>query len=261
MLTEPTLEKLNAMRLDAMATAWSEQQKSADAARLSFDERFGLLVDAQWLKRENRRLDRLLKEAKLKLSQACIEDIDYPARRELDRATVRGLATCRWVQEHHNVVITGATGTGKTFLACALAQQACRKGYRALYRRASRLFEELGLARADGSYSRLLGKLARMDVLVIDDWGLTPVRDPERSDLLEIMEDRYGSRSLIMTSQLPPERWHDHLGDPTLADAICDRVLHNAYRIRLKGPSRRKPEESGEKEESRSSRANRTGGS
>lgn len=261
MLTQPTLEKLNAMRLDAMAAAWTEQQKSTEAARLSFDERFGLLIDAEWLKRENRCLDRLLKEAKLKMSQACIEDIDYPARRELDRATIRSLATCRWVQEHHNVVITGATGTGKTFLACALAQQACRKRYRALYRRASRLFEELGLARADGSYTRLLGKLARMDVLVIDDWGLTPVRDPERSDLLEIMEDRYGSRSLIMTSQLPPERWHDHLGDPTLADAICDRILHNAHRIGLKGPSRRKPEESGKKEENGSSRANRTGGS
>ncbi|MBU4455783.1 IS21-like element helper ATPase IstB [Patescibacteria group bacterium] len=261
MLTEPTLEKLNAMRLEAMATAWMDQQKDPETSRLAFDERFGLLVDAEWLKRENRRLDRLLKEAKLKMSQACVEDIDYPARRELDRATIRSLATCRWVQEHHNIVVTGATGTGKTFLACALAQQSCRKGYRALYRRASRLFEELSLARADGSYTRLLGKLARMDVLVIDDWGLTPVRDPERSDLLEILEDRYGSRSTIMTSQLPPERWHDYLGDPTLADAICDRVLHNAYRIGLKGPSRRKPEESGKKEEGEPPRGSSAGGS
>lgn len=261
MLTEPTLEKLSAMRLNAMASAWTEQQKNAETTRLGFDERLGLLVDAEWLTRENRRLDRLLKEARLKISQACIEDIDYPARRELDRSLIRSLATCRWVQEHHNVAITGATGTGKTYIACALAQQACRKGYRTTYRRASRLFEELGLARADGTYKQLLGRLARLDVLLIDDWGLTPVRDPERSDLLEILEDRYGSRSTIMTSQLPPERWHDYLGDPTLADAICDRVLHNAHRIQLKGPSRRKPEESGKKEESGSPRANRTGGS
>jgi DNA replication protein DnaC len=245
MLMEPTVEKLNVMRLEAMASAWMEQQKNAETARLGFDERFGLLVDAEWLVRENRRMDRLLKEAKLKMSQACIEDIDYPARRELDRALIRTLATCRWVQEHQNVTITGATGTGKTFLACALAQQACRKGYRTIYRRASRLFEELGLARADGTYTRLLGKLARMDVLVIDDWALTPVRDPERSDLLEVLEDRYGSRSTIMTSQLPPERWHEYLADPTLADAICDRILHNAHRVPLKGPSRRKDQGKG----------------
>jgi DNA replication protein DnaC len=242
MLTEPTLDKLKGLRLDAMAAAWTAQQQSAENARLAFDERFGLLVDAEWLHRENKRLERLLKEAKFRLSQACVEDIDYPARRELDKATIRQLTTCRWVLEHHNVVVTGATGTGKTYIACALAQQACRKGFRAIYRRASRLFEELALARADGTYSRLLGKLARMDVLVIDDWGLTAVRDQERCDLLEIFEDRYGSRSTIMTSQLPPDRWHDHFGDPTLADAICDRLLHNAHRIALKGPSRRKEE-------------------
>lgn len=242
MLTEPTMEKLKALRLETMAGAWEKQHHDAEISTLTFDERLGLLVDAEWCERENRRLARCLKEAKLKMSQACVEDIDYAARRELDRATVRQLATCRWVQEHQNVILTGATGTGKTFIACALAQQACRKGFHALYRRASRLFDELALARADGTYVRLLGKIARTDVLVLDDWALTPPRDAERQDLLEILEDRHGSRSTIITSQLPPGKWHEYLADPTLADAICDRVLHNAHRLVLKGPSRRKEE-------------------
>jgi DNA replication protein DnaC len=240
MLTAPTADKLKALKLDALAAAWAVQQGDAALSQLGFDERFGLLVDAEWLARENKRLARALREAKLKLGQACLEAIDYPATRELDRALIRQLATCRWVAEHQTVLITGATGTGKSFLACALAHQACRQGYRALYRRASRLFHELALARADGTYARVLAKLARMDVLVLDDWALTPVQDPERRDLLEILEDRYGTRSTIVTSQLPPAHWHEALGDPTLADAICDRLLHNAHRLVLKGPSRRK---------------------
>ena len=240
MLTAPTIDKLQALKLTAMATAWTEQQQNVELTALGFDERFGLLVDAEWLARENKRLARALQEAKLKLPHACIEAIDYPARRELDKAVIRQLATCRWVQEHQAVLVTGPTGTGKSFIACALAQQACRKGYRAYYRRASRLFDDLRLARADGTYGRLLGKLARVDVLVLDDWGLAPVHDQERRDLLEILEDRYGTRSTIVTSQLPPTQWHDHIGDPTLADAICDRLLHNAHRLVVKGPSRRK---------------------
>jgi len=240
MLTAPTTEKLQALKLDALAAAWAAQQQDAALSQLSFDERFGLLVEAEWLARENKRLARALREAKLKLSQACLEAIDYPAPRELDRALLRQLATGRWIAEHQNVLITGATGVGKSFLACALAHQACRQGYRALYRRASRLFHELALARADGTYVRLLAKVARVDVFVLDDWALTPVQDPERRDLLELLEDRYGTRSTIVTSQLPPAHWHEHLGDPTLADAICDRLLHNAHRILLKGPSRRK---------------------
>ena len=244
LLTQPTLDKLRALKLEAMAQSWTAQQKDAEVSTLAFDERLGLLVDAEWLHRENKRLERCLKEARLKLSSACVEDIDYPARRDLDRALIRQLATCRWVVEHHNVLITGATGTGKTYIACALAQQACRQGYRAVYRRSSRLFDELALARADGTYGRLLGRIARTDVLVIDDWGLASPTEPERRDLLEIMEDRYATRSTIMTSQLPPTKWHDHLGEPTVADAICDRLLHNAHRIALKGPSRRKEKES-----------------
>lgn len=247
MLNEPTMDKLRTLRLDTFAAAWGEQHKNPEMAKLSFDERLGLLVDAECLARENKRLARLLKEAKLRLGQACVEDIDYPARRELDKAVIRQLATCRWVQEHQNVTVTGATGTGKTFIACALAQQACRKGYSAVYRRASRLFDELTLARADGSYVHLLAKLARVDVLVIDDWGLAPPRDQERRDLLEVFEDRYGQRSTIMTSQLPTKAWHEHLADQTLADAILDRLLNNAHKIVVKGPSRRKEKEETDK--------------
>jgi len=206
-----------------------------------------MLVDAQWMARENKRLARALKEAKLKLGNACVEGIDYPPRRELDKVQVRQLASCQWVAEHQNIAITGPTGTGKTYLACALAQQACRKGYRAIYRRATRLSDELTLVRADGTYAQLLGRFARADVLIIDDWGLAPVKDQERRDLLEVMEDRYGTRSTIMTSQLPTANWHDYLGNPNIADAICDRLLHNAHRLALKGPSRRKEDSATDK--------------
>ena len=240
MLSPPTMEQLQALKLAAMAAAWTAQQQEAAMSQLSFDERFGLLVDAEWLARENARMTRTLKAAKLKLSQACLEALDYPARRELDKALVRQLATGRWIAEHHHLLITGATGTGKTFVACALAHQACRQGYRALYWRVSRLFHALAIARADGTYTRLLAKLARVDVLLLDDFGLVPLQEPERRDLLEILEDRYGTRSTIITSQVPPAHWHEYLGDPTLADAICDRLLHNAHRLVLKGPSRRK---------------------
>lgn len=243
MLCEPTTEKLKAMRLDAMATTWTEQRGKPDVNRLAFDERFGMLVDAEWLHRENKRLAKALRDAKLKIASACVEDIDYPAKRELDKAQIRQLASCRWVAEHQNVLITGMTGTGKSYVACALAQQACRKGHRAIYRRASRLFAELALARADGTYTRLLAKIAKADVLVLDDWAMTPITDAERRDLLEILEDRYASRSTIVTSQVPPSKWHAHIHEPTHADAICDRLMHNAHRLVLKGPSRRKPEE------------------
>ena len=240
MLNEPTIEKLRALRLGAMVAAWEEQQRSAEVVALGFDERLAMLVEAEWCARENKRVGRSLKEAKLRLSQACIEDVQYSARRELDKAVVRQLASCRWVREHQAVLITGSTGTGKTYLACALAHQACRSGFRASYRRAPRLFAELRLARADGSYPKLLARFARVDVLVIDDFAIAPIADTERRDLLEILEDRHEARATIITSQIDPKHWYDYLTDPTTADAICDRVLHTAHRIALKGPSRRK---------------------
>jgi DNA replication protein DnaC len=240
MLSPPTMDKLHALKLPAMAAAWTVQAQDAAATALSFDERLGLLVEAEWLARENLRLARTLKTAKLKLSQACVEAIDYAARRDLDRALIRQLTTGHWVTAHQAILISGATGTGKTYLACALAHQACRQGARALYWRVPRLFQELALARADGTYTRLLRRLARMDVLVLDDLALVPLQEAERRDLLEVLEDRYGTRATIVTSQLAPAHWHEHVGDPTLADAICDRLLHNSHRLMLKGPSRRK---------------------
>ena len=242
MLQERTYEKMIQMRMRGMADAWLEQQQDREIENLTFDERLGLLVDAEALHRENKRMKRNLKQAKLRLSNACMEDLDYSPKRKLDKKLVRQLATCKWIALHQNIVITGKTGVGKSYLACALAQQACRKGHRVLYRRVSRLFDELALAHADGSYPRLLTKLAKTDVLVLDDWGLVQVGARERRDLNEIMDDRYGSRSTIITSQFPTDTWHDQLGDPTTADAICDRILSNAHRIKLAGPSRRKQE-------------------
>jgi len=239
-LNQPTLEKLKALRLHALASAWEAQQKQPDVTALSFDERLGLLIDAEWLTRENARVGRNLRAAKLRISQACLEDVDFGAKRGLDRPLVRQLAACRWVYEKQNVIVTGATGTGKTYLACALAQASIRQGYRAMYRRVPRLLEELALAHADGSFQALLKRIAKVDLLVLDDWGLAPLKDAERRDLLELLEDRYGARSTVITSQLPTAKWHDHIGDPTIADAICDRVVHGAHRLVLKGPSRRK---------------------
>ena len=243
MLREPTIEKLHALRLRVMAATWLEQDKSPDTLALSFDERLALLVDAEMLARDNTRLAKNLRDAKLRIADACVEGIDFPKAREIDKSVVRSLATCRWIHEHQPVLIDGATGTGKSYLACALAHQACRKGLRVFYRRVPRLFDELRLARADGSYPRLLARIAKVDVLVLDDFAIAPLSDDSRRDLLEILEDRYGLRSTIITSQLEPKLWHDYLADPTVADAICDRVMHGAHRISLKGPSRRKTKE------------------
>jgi len=240
MLQEPTLERLYAMRLAAMASAWEEQNRSAKANDLGFDERFSLLVDAEYVARENRRLKRLLRDADFRISEASMEGVKASAERGLPPATVRQLATGKWIGEHLNVLITGATGVGKSFLACALGQLACRGGHKVAYRRVPRLFEEVTLAKAEGTYGKLLGKLAKVEVLILDDFGLGKLREAQRHDLLEVLEDRYGDRSTIVTSQLPIKRWHEWVGDPTLADAILDRLVHNAYKVELKGPSRRK---------------------
>jgi DNA replication protein DnaC len=241
MLTEPTVDKLRNMRLGTMADAWLKQREDTKIHELDFDSRFSFLVDAEHLARDSKRITRALRAAKLRIPNACIEDIDFAPKRDLDRALIRQLGTCSWITSHANVIITGATGTGKSYVACALAQQACRSGFRVTYRRMPRLIEELALAHADGTYTRLLGRLAKVDVLVLDDWGLAPLRDQERRDMLEIVEDRHGARATIMTSQMPVENWHDYVGDPTIADALLDRVVHTAHRIKLKGPTRRKP--------------------
>lgn len=242
MLREPTIEKLLTLRMRAFVAAWLDQDKDPDTLAQAFDERLATLVDAEVLARDNTRLARCLREAKLRITGACLEGIDYAKERQLDKATVRQLGSCRWVSEHQTVIVTGATGTGKSYLACALAHQACRKGFRALYRRVPRLYDELRLARADGTYPRLLARIAKTDVLVLDDFALGALADDARRDLLELFEDRHGLRATVITSQLKHDRWHDYLADPTIADAICDRVLHGAHKIALAGPSRRKPQ-------------------
>jgi DNA replication protein DnaC len=242
MLREPTIDKLHSLRLRIMASAWLQQDGSPETLALPFDDRFAMLVDAEALARDNARLTKNLRDAKLRIADACIEGIEFSRERQLDKAVVRQLATCRWVTEHQTVIVTGATGTGKTYFGCALTHQACRKGYRAMYRRVPRLFDELRLARADGTHPRFLARIAKTDLLVLDDFAIAPLTEENRRDLLEILEDRYGLRATLITSQLKHERWHDYLGDPTIADAICDRVIHRSHKIALAGPSRRKPD-------------------
>lgn len=237
---EQTIDKLNQMKLHGMTEALEQQNKTANITELSFDERMGMMVDAEYTYRQNRKLSRYLTEARLRHSQACIEDIDYNPNRKIDKSVILQLSSCRWVKENHSIIITGKTGVGKSYLACALANQACRKGFRCIYRRAVRLFEELMLAHADGTYAKLLARFAKIDVLVIDDFALSPITDTNRRDLLEVLEDRDGLKSTIVTSQLEPENWHAFIGEPTTSDAICDRILHSAHHLVLKGPSRRK---------------------
>ena len=244
MLTEPTLDKLRSMRLTGMADAWLAQQEDPECAGLSFDERFALLVDAEALYRDNRRLKRLMRAAKLRISHACIEDLRCTAARGLQRDVVRQLASGRWLNENRGLLVTGKTGTGKTYLACAFGQHACRNGRRTLYWRLSLLLQEFMRARADGTYAKLLRDLTRAELLIIDDWGIAPLDDTARRDLLEILDARYGIASTLITSQLPVKHWHEYIGEPTVADAILDRLIHNAHRIDLTGPSLRRSGES-----------------
>lgn len=233
MLTNPTLDKLQALRLGGMARALEEQLQNPAFQELEFAERLAMLVDREEIDRVNRLANRRLKRARLR-QNATIEDVDFRAPRGLDKAMFLQLASCRWVEEHLNVLITGPASAGKSFLGCALAQKACREGYGVLYVRVPRLLGDLASARGDGRHPKLLASLARTRVLVLDDWGLGSLSDFGRHDLLEILEDRYECRSTIVTSQLPVGKWHDALGDPTLADAILERLVHNAYRIELK---------------------------
>lgn len=239
MLTHPTHDKLNQLRLFGMAHALTEQATIAEIDALPFADRLGLLIDREMTERSNRAITSRLRRAHLKLS-ATAEDIDFRSPRGLDRSLFQSLLAGDWITHHQNVLLTGPTGVGKTYLACALANQACRQGASALYFRLPRLLQDLATARGDGRYTKLLTQFAKTDVLVLDDWGLASFTDEARRDLLELFDDRHNSRSTIVTSQLPVEHWHDALGDPTLADAILDRLVHHAHRIALKGDSLRK---------------------
>jgi DNA replication protein DnaC len=239
MLNQQTFDKLYAMKLIGMAEGFKEQLEQSSFRDLSFEERFAMLADRQWIWKENKRLKRLLQDAKLKL-QASLEDIDYRAPRGIEKSLILSLASCQWIRSHQNLLISGPTGVGKTFVACAFAQKACREGFRTFYLRSPQFFYQIALARADGSYGTLMKRLSKTHLLVLDDLGLAPLTDTERRDLLEVIEDRNGSSSTLITSQLPIDHWHDHIGDPTIADAIMDRLIHNAHRIQLKGGSMRK---------------------
>jgi DNA replication protein DnaC len=248
MLIEQTVDKMNAMKLFGMRDALSEQMELSSYDSLSFEERVGMLIDREWIDRENRKLERRMKAAKLKIA-ASMEDIDYRASRGLDASLMRSLADCRWVTSNSSILIVGPTGTGKTYLSCALADQAMRKGCSCLYFRAPRLFSALLMSRADGSWPRFLAKLEKADVIVVDDFGLAPLTDGERRQFLEVLEDRHGSKATIMASQLPVSAWHDVIGEPTVADAILDRLVHNSHRIELKGASMRKQKSQKTKEQ------------
>lgn len=239
MLNHPTLDKLKSLKFNGMVNALAEQLNTPDIGEMTFEERLGLLVDREMTERENRRLTSRLRRARLK-HNAVFEDIDYRHPRGLDKSLTLSLASCQWAKDRLNILFTGPTGVGKTWLACAFAHKACREGYSALYHRLPRLLSAMIIAKGDGRYPKLLSSLAKTDVLILDDWGLSKLNAENRRDLLELLEDRYNQRSTIATSQLPLDKWHDLIGDPTLADAILDRLSHNAYKINLNGESMRK---------------------
>ena len=236
---EETIAKLHELRLTSMAQAVRELAETAPGNQLSFDEKLGLIVDREWTERDNRKLAQRVKQARLSVRASTEQIICDPAR-GLDKPVLRELSSGHWVRAHHNVIAVGPTGIGKSFLANALAQAACRQGFRALFTRVPRLLEELAIARASATYAATLAKLAKVDVLVLDDFLLAPMTDTERRDLLEVLEDRYDRSSTVITTQVPTKSWHEALGDPTIADAICDRLVHNAHVVALRGPSMRR---------------------
>jgi len=246
MTVEETIDKLIRLKLPEMAAALRSALERAPGSALSIEDCVGLMVDREWTERENRRTARRIKDAKLGVP-ACVEDLWCDPARGLEKALARSLGTCQWVRARQNVIVIGMTGTGKSFVSAALAEAACRCGYRALRVRVPRLLDQLAVARADGTYGATLGRLAKLDVLVLDDLFVAPLKDTERRDLLEVLEDRYDQRSTVVTSQVPTKSWHEMLVDPTVADAICDRLVHNAHVLSLKGPSMRKKKGLGEK--------------
>jgi DNA replication protein DnaC len=240
LLNHPTLDRLHELGLNGMAKGFRDLAANPESRALEHAEWLGLLVDQEVTLRQQKRFEARTRVAKLRQT-AAVEDVDFRTPRGLDRTLFLRLASCEWIREHRHCLITGACGTGKSFIACALGDKACRGNFSVLYKRSSRLFAELALARGDGRYVRLMRQLARINLLILDDWGPEPLNAEQRRDLLEIVDDRYNAGSLIITSQLPVASWYKIVGDPTLADAILDRLVHNAHRIELSGETRRKP--------------------
>lgn len=244
MLWEQTVERLQELKFTGMLKCLQEQEDNGSYREMTFEDRLGYLVEQEYVERSNRRLQTRLRQAGLK-QQASVEDINFRSSRGLNKSEILELSNCRWIKDHRNLIITGATGVGKSYLACAFGHKACLNGFRVRYERVSRLLMGLGIARGDGSYMKRLMGLTRIDVLILDDWGLAKLTDYQRQDLLELVEERYGVRSTVITSQLPIDKWHDVVGDSTIADAILDRLVHNSYQVFLQGDSLRKEKNGG----------------
>lgn len=235
MTTDNTLTKLNEMRMTAMAEKFTEQLSNPEYQELSFEDRFGLLVDMEWSRRQNSKLDRLIKAAELRDTQACVEDIRYYSDRRLDKNQILRLATGSYIEEHHNIILMGASGNGKTYLGCAFGNAACRQFYKVKYTRLPDLLDELAIARGEGIYRKVMKKYKKVNLLILDEWLLTPLNDTEARDLLEIVEARHQQGSTIFCSQFDPRGWHEKIGESTLADAILDRIVHDSYNIVIDG--------------------------